>query len=204
MHDLIPNAPLHLASGSRARRDLLRGAGLVFTAGPADVDEDAIKATCQKKDCDAAGTALALAREKASVASIPARDGYVLGCDQVLDLGGRLLSKATTRTDAFETLNALQGRPHRLQSAASIFGDGKEVWHTVSVATLTMHPFTPDALHTYLDATWPSVSDAVGCYHLEGRGVRLFSGIEGDFFTVLGLPLLEILAFLRREGGLGP
>ena len=193
---------LHLASGSAVRAQLLRQAGFDFTSGAAPFDEASVKGeelTAGKAPKD---IALSLAEGKAKSARSNAR--YTLGCDQVLHHNGRILSKAETRDDAAAVLASLQGDQHELISAAVILRDGCLVWTCARSVHLSMVPLSHADIEDYLSKAWPVVSDAVGCYHLEGLGVRLFSRIEGDYFTVLGLPLLEILSFLRAEGAISP
>ncbi|MEL6550783.1 MAG: Maf family protein [Pseudomonadota bacterium] len=202
MHETIHSSFLHLASGSVVRQELLRSSGLDITARAVSLDEEKIKQDAHIRALGFPEMAIELARRKAAAAEPTAR--FVLGCDQLLDVEGRLISKVETREAAAEVLQSLQGRTHRLLSAAVVFTAGSEVWSAVTEAKLSMHPLSAEDIDGYLAATWPEVGNSVGCYHLEGRGVRLFSRIEGDYFTILGLPLLELLSFLRAEGGLRP
>jgi septum formation protein len=193
--------PLVLASQSSARRTLLGNADLSFEAVPADIDERAIQ---QKsgllKPGEIAGL---LAREKALFISAKMPDRHVVGADQTLALGLRLFSKPAGRIQAAEQLNALAGETHELHSAVVVARDGAILFSEVTVARMTMRPLSRDEIRTYLDAAGESVTTSVGAYQLEGLGVHLFERIEGDHFTILGLPLLPLLAFLRGQGLLG-
>lgn len=193
--------PLVLASQSSARRTLLGNAGLSFEAVPADIDERAIQ---QKsgllKPGEIAGL---LAREKALFISAKMPDRHVVGADQTLALGLRLFSKPAGRIQAAEQLDALAGETHELHSAVVVARGGAILFSEVAVARMTMRPLSRDEIRTYLDAAGESVTTSVGAYQLEGLGVHLFERIEGDHFTILGLPLLPLLAFLRGQGLLG-
>ncbi|PPD00541.1 MAG: septum formation inhibitor Maf [Hyphomicrobium sp.] len=195
------NAPrLILASGSKARRAMLQSAGVVCDVVIADVDEESIKAAMiSESDCvEAADVATVLAAEKAlSIAN--ANPGcYVIGSDQVLALGRRMFSKAKTMDEARETLDILRGRTHELVSAVAIARNNEIIWHAVDTAVMTMRHFTNEYLDTYLSEAGPNALNAVGCYEIEGMGVHLFSKVEGDYFTVLGMPLLPLLEQLRH------
>lgn len=193
--------PLVLASQSSARRTLLGNADLSFEAVPADIDERAIQ---QKsgllKPGEIAGL---LAREKALFISAKMPDRHVVGADQTLALGLRLFSKPAGRIQAAEQLNALAGETHELHSAVVVARGGAILFSEVAVARMTMRPLSRDEIRTYLDAAGESVTTSVGAYQLEGLGLHLFERIEGDHFTILGLPLLPLLAFLRGQGLLG-
>jgi septum formation protein len=190
-------APLVLASQSRARQMLLGNAGLSFEAMPADIDERAIQ---QKSGLLQPGEIAALlAQEKARLISARMPDRYVVGADQTLALGGRLFSKPAGRVQAAEQLQALAGNTHELHSGVAVARGGTVLFSDVAVARMTMRPLSGDEIRTYLDAAGEAVTTSVGAYQLEGLGVHLFERIEGDHFTILGLPLLPLLAFLRRE-----
>jgi septum formation protein len=193
--------PLVLASQSRARQMLLGNAGIAFEAVPADIDERAVQ---EKSGLLKPGEIAALlAQEKAlSVsAKMPAR--YVVGADQTLALGQRLFSKPAGRVQAAEQLRALAGNTHELHSAVAVTQGGKVLFCDVSVARMTMRQLSGEEIRTYLDTAGEVVTASVGAYQLEGLGVHLFERIEGDHFTVLGLPLLPLLACLRAHGLLG-
>ena len=188
---------LILASQSRARRMLLENAGLAFEALPADMDERAVQ---KNSGLSAPGeVASLLAREKALFVSRQKPGQYVVGADQMLALGERMFSKLAGRAQAAEQLGQLAGRTHELHSAVSVARDGKILFDDVSVARMTMRQLAAGEIEAYLDQAGEAVTTSVGAYQLEGLGVHLFERIEGDHFTILGLPLLSLLAFLRRE-----
>lgn len=191
------NDLLILASQSRARQMLLGNAGISFEAVPADIDERAVQ-----KDSGLTSPgeiADLLAREKAKFVSSKNSGRHVIGADQTLALGERLFSKPSGRTQAAEQLRLLAGNSHALHSAVAVARDGKIMFSDVSVATMTMRKLSDGEIDAYLDAAGEAVTSSVGAYQLEGLGVHLFERIEGDHFTILGLPLLPLLAFLRSE-----
>jgi septum formation protein len=192
--------PLILASQSRARKMLLANAGISFEAVPADIDERSV----QKNSCLSAPGEIAglLAREKACFVSSKNPGRYVIGADQTLALGNRLFSKPAGRAQAADQLRLLAGHTHELHSAVAVARDGKIVFSDVVVARMTMRPLDESEIDAYLDQAGQAVTTSVGAYQLEGLGVHLFERIEGDHFTILGLPLLALLAFLRGEGQL--
>ena len=191
------NDSLILASQSRARQSLLANAGIAFEAMPADIDERAVQ---QASGLTAPGDIAALlAREKALWVSSRQPGKYVIGADQTLALGDRLFSKPAGRAQAAEQLRALAGRVHELHSAVAVARDGEILFADISVARMTMRPLDDAGIDAYLDAAGEAVTSSVGAYQLEGLGVHLFERIEGDHFTILGLPLLPLLAFLRSE-----
>ncbi|NLS69307.1 septum formation inhibitor Maf [Bradyrhizobium brasilense] len=188
---------LILASQSRARKMLLENAGLDFEALPADIDERAVQ---KNSGLSAPGEiASLLAREKALFVSRQRPGQYVVGADQTLALGQRMFSKPAGRAQAAEQLGLLAGRTHELHSAVSVACDGKVLFSDVGVARMTMRRLAADEIESYLDHAGETVMTSVGAYQLEGLGVHLFERIEGDHFTILGLPLLSLLAFLRAE-----
>jgi septum formation protein len=190
--------PLILASQSPARKMLLANAGISFEAVPADIDERSV----QKNSGLSAPGEIAglLAREKACFVSSKNPGRYVIGADQTLALGSRLFSKPAGRAQAADQLRLLAGGTHELHSAVAVARDGKIVFSDVSVARMTMRRLDESAIEAYLDQAGQAVTTSVGAYQLEGLGVHLFERIEGDHFTILGLPLLSLLAFLRGEG----
>ena len=195
------NDPLILASQSRARQMLLGNAGIRFEAVPADIDERAVqKNSGLTSPGEIAGL---LAREKALFVASKNPGRYVIGADQTLALGDRLFSKPSGRAQAAEQLRLLAGNSHALHSAVAVISDGKIVFANVSIARMTMRQLSDNEISAYLDAAGEAVTTSVGAYQLEGFGVHLFERIEGDHFTILGLPLLPLLAFLRRERLLG-
>jgi len=192
------NAPLILASQSRARQTLLGEAGITFAAIPANIDERAVQQSAALVAPDE--IAAHLAREKALAISLSEPGRYVVGADQTLAVGQTLFTKPAGRIEAAEQLRALAGRVHELHSAVAVARDGKIMFEDVSVARMTMRQLSEAQLGTYLDEAGERVTTSVGAYQLEGLGVHLFERIEGDHFTILGLPLLSLLAFLRRQG----
>jgi len=188
---------LILASQSRARQTLLAEAGIAFEAVPADIDERAVQ---QASRLIAPGDIAALlAREKALYVSMRQPGQFVVGADQTLALGTRLFSKPTGRTRAVEQLRALAGRSHELHSAVAVARAGKILFEAAAVARMTMRRLGEAEIDAYLDEAGDAVTASVGAYQLEGLGVHLFERIEGDHFTILGLPLLQLLAYLRSE-----
>lgn len=193
--------PLILASQSRARRTLLAAAGFEFEALPADIDERVLQ---QRSKLSAPGEiASLLAGEKAQWVSARSAGHYVIGADQTLALGNRLFNKPDNRAAAAEQLRVLSGQTHELNSAIAVVLDGKLVFQTVAVAHMRMRPLSEHDIRVYLDEAGEAVTSSVGAYQLEGLGVHLFDRVEGDHFTILGLPLLPLLAFLRRERLIG-
>lgn len=193
-----PGEHLVLASGSAARRDMLAGAGVPFTIRPADVDEDALKAGLTH--VDPAELALELARAKALAVSRHDSEAWVLGADQTLAFDGGLVSKAPSLEAARARLATMRGRSHQLHSGAALARDGRLVWSGVATATLVMRDFSDTFLDAYLAAEGDGLLACVGAYRLEGMGSQLFESVDGDYFTVLGLPLWPVLAELRRVG----
>jgi septum formation protein len=193
--------PLILASQSLSRQALLRHAGLPFEAIPADLDERAIQ---QASGHSAPGDIAALlAREKAANVARHHRGRIVVGADQTLALGERLFSKPAGRSDAAEQLHALAGHVHELHSAVAVVRDDCVLFGHVAVARMAMRRLSDREISAYLEVAGETVTASVGAYQLEKLGVHLFERVEGDHFTILGLPLLPLLAFLRREQLLG-
>ena len=189
--------PLVLASQSRARQTLLANAGIAFETIPADIDERQIQAA---SGLSAPGEiASLLARRKALAVSLREPGKTVVGADQTLALGARLFSKPADRAQAAEQLRALAGGSHELYAAVAVARDGKILFETLSIARMTMRRLSEAEIDAYLDEAGEAVVTSVGAYQLEGLGVHLFERIAGDHFTILGLPLLPLLAFLRSE-----
>jgi len=195
-------SPLILASTSRTRQRLLQNAGLSIEVETPRVDEAMIRDGLLAEGHSPRDIADALAEAKATRISRKRPGFKVLGCDQVLDLGGSLLSKPATPDEARAQLLAMRGCRHDLLSAAVICEDGTPIWRHIGTARLTVRAFSDAWLDGYIARNWPDIADSVGAYKLEAEGVRLFSRIEGDYFTILGLPLLDLLGFLTLRGDL--
>src|SRR6202161_2928913 len=191
-------APLVLASRSAVRRTLLEPPAFPVEISPADIDERGVEAAAPLQ----APVAIAalLAREKASVMAARNRGRLILGADQTLSLDGRRFAKPADRAAARAQLRALSGRTHELYSAIAFVQDGTVLFEYVGVARLTMRAVSDRFLDDYLDAVGDAATASVGAYQLEGLGDQLFERIDGDYFTVLGLPLIKALDFLRRQG----
>lgn len=192
--------PLILASSSEIRAQLLANAGVPVEIMPARIDEEAIRAALEAEQAGPRDVADALAEMKARKISEKHGDALVLGCDQILAFKGAILSKPECVDAARAQLRLLRGNRHALLSAVVIYEAGKPVWRHVGEVRLTMRSFSDAYLDAYLDRNWNSIRHAVGAYKLEEEGVRLFSHIEGDYFTVLGLPLLAVLDYLGTRG----
>jgi septum formation protein len=191
-----------LASGSEIRAQLLRNAGVEFQVGVARVDEEAIRVSLEAEQATPRDIADALAEMKAQRVAAKNPDALVIGCDQVLALDQTVFGKPSTPEDALSQLKSLRGKKHQLLSAAVIYGDGKPQWRHVGVVRLFMRDASDEYLADYVARNWQSIQHAVGAYKLEEEGVRLFSRIEGDYFNVLGLPLVELLSYLTLRGTL--
>ena len=189
---------LILASKSAARRAMLEGAGVPFSIQVADVDEDAVKAG--HDPADAVGLAVELARVKALAVSRHDPEAWVLGADQTLAFAGGLVSKAPTMDAARARLAAMRGQAHQLHSGAALARNGQVVWSGVDTASMRVRDFSAGFLDAYLAAEGEALLASVGSYRLEGMGSQLFEAVEGDYFTVLGLPLWAVLSELRRAG----
>ncbi len=189
-----------LASGSAIRADLLRQVRLDFRVAIPRLDEDAIKAALLAEEASPRDIADALAEMKARKISDKNPDAYVIGCDQVLDAGGRMLSKPVSPENAREQLSALSGQRHMLLSAAVIYHGGEPIWRHIGVARLRMRPLSEGFIEDYVARNWDSIRHSVGAYKLEEEGALLFSNIEGDYFNVLGMPLIELMNYLVLRG----
>jgi len=190
-----------LASKSAARRAVLDGAGVPYEALVAGVDEEAVKASLLAEGAGPRDIADALAELKAIRVS-RGRPEFVIGSDQTLDLDGELYDKAESVEAARERLKLLRGKTHKLHSAVVVAKEGTPIWREVVTASLTMRDFSDGFLEDYLASEGPHALGSVGCYRLEGLGAQLFSKIEGDYFAILGLPLMGLLDLLRRHGEL--
>jgi septum formation protein len=197
------SASLVLASKSATRRAVLEGAGVAFDTVGSGVDEEAAKAALLAARATPRQVAEALAEDKAIAVSV-GRPELVIGADQTLEFQGRLYDKAETLDDARARLKTLRGKPHQLHSAVVVAQGGAVVWRETQSATLRMRDFSDGFLDAYLAAEGEAMLGSVGCYRLEGLGAQLFARIDGDYFTILGLPLMGLLELLRRRGVLSP
>jgi len=191
---------LILASGSEIRAQLLRQAGLDPVIHPVRIDEESIRTALIAEDATPRDIADTLAEMKARKASASYPADLVLGCDQVLDDGGEVLGKPRDRDEIAAQIRRLSGNTHKLLSALVIYEGGEPVWRHVGVARLTMGQVSDAYLDAYLERNWESLLSSVGGYKLEEEGVRLFNRVDGDYFTVLGLPLLDLLSYLKLRG----
>lgn len=196
------SVPIVLASGSQIRATLLRNAGLEIEAIAPRVDEDAVKTALIAEGAPPRDIADALAELKARKLSEKHPGALVIGCDQVLDFDGALLSKPETPETALDQLRQMRGKRHKLLSAAVICQDGQPEWRHVGQVRLAMRDASDAYLQDYVSRNWDSIRHSVGAYKLEEEGVRLFTTIDGDYFTVLGMPLLELLNFLMLRGAI--
>ncbi len=190
---------LILASASSTRQKLLENAAIPFEVQPARVDEDMVKETLLSEGHSPRNVADALAELKALRIRGPA-EAFVLGCDQIADHDGAILSKPRDKAEAEAQLRRLAGGRHKLHSAAVITQDAKPVWRNVSTVTMVMRPVSDDYVADYVDRNWDDIRHSAGSYTLEGEGARFFTQVQGDFFSVLGLPLLPIIDFLATRG----
>ncbi|MGB4828828.1 MAG: Maf family protein [Paracoccaceae bacterium] len=191
---------IFLASASEIRLQLFRAAGIPVEARPARIDEDTIRAAMLAEGATPRDLADTLAEMKARKIAEKNPAALILGCDQVLEMNRRLFAKPESVDDARDQLRTMRCQTHRLLSAAVLFENGEPVWRHVGEARLTMRAFSDAYLDDYLARNWPSIRHAVGCYKLEEEGIRLFSAVEGDHFTILGLPLLPLLSYLATRG----
>lgn len=194
--------PLILASGSPFRRMMLESAGVTVEAVTADLDERALEAPLKESGASPEDVALVLAEAKAVEVSGRRPQRLVLGCDQTLSLGDRIFHKPADMEAARRHLLALSGRTHQLNSAAVLAQDGKVLWRHVGVASLTMRDLDPAFIGRHLARVGEKALQSVGAYQVEGEGIQLFETIDGDHFTIVGLPLLALLAELRRLGAI--
>lgn len=191
---------LILASASPARQGLLSAAGIEFTSVPARIDEDSIRLSLRAESARPRDVADTLAEYKALRVAEKFPDALVIGCDQVLDFKGEVLSKPESLAEAADQLRMLRGERHKLLSAVVIYDDAKPVWRFIGEVRLLMRDISDSYLDHYLERNWPDIAESVGGYKLEKEGSRLFTRVDGDYFTVLGLPLLELSAYLVTRG----
>ena len=188
-----------LASGSAVRARLLRNAGVAFDVVVANVDEDVTKRRCRDDGETVEATALALACEKALAVGRDHPDCLVIGADQIVEQDGHWFDKPEDRSSAADHLKRFRNRSHRLVTAVAIVDNGVIDWHHVEIASMRVRNLSDAFIDAYLEQEGDDVLTSVGAYKLEGRGVQLFDAIEGDFFTILGLPLLPLLGYLRQR-----
>lgn len=194
------SVPLILASGSEIRAKLLTRACVPFGVSVARIDEEMVKKALVSEQAKPRDIADALAEMKARKISDKNPGAMVIGCDQVLDFENSILSKPESREEALKQLIEMCGKRHSLLSAAVIVQDGQPIWRHVGQVRLRMRNASPEYLEGYVERNWDSIRHTVGAYKLEEEGVRLFSGIDGDYFNVLGMPLIELLNFLTLRG----
>jgi len=198
---MVESAPaVVLASASRVRAEMLCRAGLAHAVEPARIDEEGVRAALQAQKTDAAEAARHLAELKACQISARHPEAVVIGADQILSLHGEWFEKPPNRAAARTTLLCLRGEIHTLTSAVVVARAGAAIWHHVDRAELAMRDFSEEYVEAYLDTVGDTAQLSVGAYQLEGLGAQLFARVEGDFFTILGLPLLPLLGFLRQHG----
>jgi len=194
--------PIILASSSEIRAQLLLNAGVDCQIMPARIDEESVKCALKVEGASPRDVADTLAEMKARKVAEKGFGTLILGCDQVLSFNGTVLSKPETPREARNQLLLLRGETHQLLSAAVIYEDLKPVWRHVGVARLTMRDFSDAYLDDYIDRNWDSIRWSVGGYKIEEEGIRLFRMVQGDTFTIQGLPLLELLSYLTLRGTL--
>ena len=191
-----------LASGSKIRAQLLQNAGVEFTTVVARIDEEMIRQSLTAEEASPRDIADTLAEMKAQKVASKHPEALVIGCDQILSFENACLAKPKSPEDAIAQLKAMRGKRHQLLSAAVIYGEGKPLWRHVGVVRLHMRDVSDAYIAAYVARNWESIQHSVGAYKLEEEGVRLFTRIEGDYFNVLGLPLLDLLSYLTLRGTL--
>ena len=191
--------PIILASASRSRAAMLVASGLKIKIEPADINEASVKDACLSEGRNVDYVAALLARKKAELISGRNRGAFVIGADQMLDCGGTWFDKPIDLASAAKTLRAIRGRCHDLVTSVSVVQNEKEIWHKTERATLQVREFSDNFIEQYLQNVGELALTSVGAYQLEGQGAQLFEKIEGNYFTILGLPLLPLLSFLRAQ-----
>jgi septum formation protein len=192
--------PLVLASGSATRRAMLERAGLTVTVDPPDIDEGVVKLDCRARNLTAGGTAMELAVAKARLVAPRHPSRIVLGADQMLECAGEWFDKPVDRATAAHQIGKLSGRTHTLFSAVAAIRDGVVIWRGLERAELSVRVLSPEFIKSYLDRVGGAVLGSVGGYQVEGLGIQLFEAIRGEHSTILGMPLIPLLGFLRGEG----
>lgn len=201
MHKITPHAPaLVLGSSSEIRQTLLCNAGLTFQSASPNIDEELIRRQMIDQAAKPSEVACAIAREKAAQLSQRHQNSIIITCDQVLEFQGRVVGKSAHKGEAMDLLQNLSGKRHRLTTSTLLSQNGDTVWDITVSVELEMWPINDAYLRSYVDRNWDSIRHAVGCYKLEEEGARLFRRIEGDYFHVLGLPVLELLDALVQRG----
>ena len=198
----MASTPVVLASASTARAALLRAAGVAAAVDAAAIDEAEVKASLRSVQASAANMAQTLAELKAQRVSLRHPGALVVGADQILECDGHIFDKPAELSEARRQLLALRGRHHQLWSAVVLVRDGQRLWHHVGRADLLMREFSERFLDDYLRSAGDAALSSVGSYQIEGLGLQLFAGVDGDYFTILGLPLLPLLDILREQGAL--
>ena len=193
---MCEKSPIILASGSATRKTMLANAGIEHIAEPANVDEGALKKQALAEGLPPPQIALKLAIAKAMDVSPSHQSSFIVGSDQILELEGELLTKTTNRSDALSKLRKLQGKTHRLHSAVACIREGNIEFEFVDTAELTMKRMSDQELERYIDRAGPGIFGSVGCYQIEGLGIKLFNSVHGSHFTILGMPLLPLIGFL--------
>lgn len=189
-----------LASGSEIRAQLLQNAGLTIEVKPQKVDEEATKAALLAQEVSHRDISDALAELKARRGSLSDPDKIIIGADQVLSCNGELFDKSKSKIDLKEQLNRLSGQVHTLFSATVIYHQNQPQWRYIGQAQMMMRVLSSEFIDSYVDDNWDTIQHCVGGYQLEGVGAQLFTRVQGDYFSVLGLPLLEILGYFRTQG----
>lgn len=196
----MADTPLILASSSSIRLELLQNAGVSVTAVAARIDEGAVRLALAQEQAKPRDVADTLAELKARKIADRNPGSLVLGCDQVLAVGDDIWSKPETVDEARDQLRRLSGQAHNLHSALVLYHNTQPIWRHIGAAKMTMRPLSEDYIQAYLTRNWPEVSYSVGAYQIEREGIRLFSAVEGDYFAILGLPLLPLLSYLSLRG----